>query len=386
MKKCLLFSLCFLLLANLLTGCWDKRELNTLAIVQAIGIDLTEDGLVSLSVQILKPSELKGGGGKAVWVVTSTGETIFDAIRNASLQTDRRLFHPHNKVIVVGEETAKKGLKPLLDFLTRDAESRGSTYVFVAKGKALDILKGEHEQEKNPAQALEHLADTSGLASNLPKRTLKDLFMVLGSKTSSLVLPGLKILTKNDEGTTKKMLVLDNTAVFKHDQLVGWFTHEESRGVLWVLNEVHTGTIVVNSPLAEDKYVSLEISQTATRLKPEITENKLSITIEVKEEGNLGEQMSDVNLTTPENFSELEKRQTAAIRDDIMTAVTKAQTWGVDLFGFGEEFHRQYPQEWPELEKEWDTLFPEIEVNLEVSAHLIRAGLTSTPLKSEPTE
>lgn len=34
------------------------------------------------------------------------------------------------------------------------------------------------------------------------------------------------------------MVTLDNTAVSKHDQLVGWFNHKESLGVLWILNEI----------------------------------------------------------------------------------------------------------------------------------------------------
>lgn len=170
MKKFLFFTLCFLLFTNLLTGCWDRKELSTLAIVQAIGIDLTEDGQISLSTQILKPSELKSGSEKSVWVTSSTGETVFDAVRNSSLQTDRRLFFSHNKVIIIGEEAARKGVNPLFDFLIRDAEPRGLTYVFVAKGKAIDILKGEHEQETNPSKAIENLAETSVLASILPKR------------------------------------------------------------------------------------------------------------------------------------------------------------------------------------------------------------------------
>ncbi|MGE4274372.1 MAG: Ger(x)C family spore germination protein [Desulfitobacterium sp.] len=375
MKKHFFFFLCFLLL----TGCWDRRELNTLAVVQAIGIDLTEEGQISLSTQILKPGEMKSGGEKSVWVTTSKGETIFDAVRNASLQADRRLFFSHNKVIIISEEVAKMGFIPLVDFLIRDAEARGFAYVFVAQGKAIDILKGEHEQEANPGKAIENLADISVLASILPKRNLKDLFIVLSSKkTTSPILPGIK--TEESDGKSQDMIVLGNTAVFKRDKLVGWFDRFESRGVLWVLNEVESGSIVVKSPLGNDKNVTLEILNTSTKLTPEITDNTLSITIKVQGEGNLVEQMSSGNLATPESFAELEKRATDVIEEEIIAAVTKSQKWGGDIFEFGEEFHRKYPQEWPELEEDWDELFPKIEVKLEVSFQLIKAGLTSEPL------
>ncbi|WP_019849205.1 Ger(x)C family spore germination protein [Desulfitobacterium sp. PCE1] len=386
MKKCLCLALCFLLPVNLLLGCWDRNELSTLAIVQAIGIDMMEDGRISLSTQILKPGALKSGSEKSIWVATSTGETLFDAVRNASLQTDRRLFFPHNKAIIISEETAKKGLVPLFDFLMRDVEVRDLTYVFVAKGKAVDILKGEHEQETNPSKAIENLAETSVLASILPKRYLIDLLSALENKTTSPILPGIKIHKENKDSTFTDMIVLDNTAVFKKDRLVGWFDPFEARGALWVLNEVKSATIVVESPLDEDKAVSLDVIKSIARLKPEITDSILRMTIKVKVEGNLTEQMSSVNLTSPKNFAELEKRAAAIVEEEIMTAIVKAQKWGGDILKFGEEFHRKYPQEWTELEQDWDELFPEIEVKLDVSVQLNLIGLSSEPLNSERME
>lgn len=45
-------------------GCWNRRELDTLAIVTAVGVDKSkEDGRISITFQIMKPSEIKGSGG-----------------------------------------------------------------------------------------------------------------------------------------------------------------------------------------------------------------------------------------------------------------------------------------------------------------------------------
>lgn len=390
MKKYIpIFILC-ILLSSILTGCWNRRELSTLAIVQALGIDVTEDNQVSISAQILIPSQVKAGSGsngKGVWVVSSTGETVFDAIRNASLKTERRLFFPHSNVVVFGEETAKKGLTPLLDFLRRDPEITKGAYVFIAKGKAEHILLGEHEQEKIPGVAIEHLAKTTVLTSRLPEITLKDLLESLSSKTSSSVVPIIETQKKNEKGTSKEVVVLDNTAIFKKDKLIGRFDPTETRGLLWLLGEVKSGIIVVKSPLEETKNVSLEIIRASGQLKPEITEDQqLKMTVEVKVEGNLGEQMSQVKLAEPEPFQELEKRQALAIEEEIYAALNKAQAWGVDIFNFGEEFHRKYPQEWPELEKNWEEEFPEIEVSLEVFSRLREVGLTTSPVKAEQNE
>jgi len=197
MKKMISTISCILLLI-LLPGCWNRREFNTLAIVQAIGIDQTEDGQISVSLQILKPSAFKtsttekAGGSKGVWVVVSKGETVLDALRNASMQTDRKAFFPYNMVYVLSEKLAREGISDELDLLSRDAEFRKTPYIFITKKRAEDIIRSEHEQEKIPAQAIEKLAKLTFAASEIPKIQLIDLLKNLASKTNDSIIPGIR--------------------------------------------------------------------------------------------------------------------------------------------------------------------------------------------------
>lgn len=138
------------------------------------------------------------------------------------------------------------------------------------------------------------------------------------------------------------------------------------------------------SPRDETKKVSLEITRASSKIKPEIVDNNLIITVEVKEEGNLGEQLSEVDLTKPDTFKELEKRQAAAIEKEIKAALVKAQKgWGADIFKFGEAVHREFPAEWKELEKSWHEEFKKIEVKVVVEAKLRRVGMSTAPEKTE---
>ena len=41
-----------------------------------------------------------------------------------------------------------------------------------------------------------------------------------------------------------------------------------------------------------------------------------------------------------------------------------------DIVGFSEEFYRKYPKEWQKNENHWDELFSEMEVNINVEAHI----------------
>lgn len=393
MRKRIFTSILCLLLTLVLSGCWNRRELDEISVVQAMGIDTLENGQISLTYQILKPSGVKGssskggekgGGGESVWVVTVTGETVFDAIRNATTQVDRRSYFGHNKVIVIGEEAAKSGISPLLDLAVRDPELRELVYVFIAKGTARDIIEAKHPQEKIPAKGIENLAKATMASSKVPKVFLLDVLKNLVSKTNDPFIPGIELAERGEDGTVEKIVELHNTAIFKDDKLVGWFNSEETRGLLWILGEVKSGIIVVTSPGDETMKVALEIIRTSTKVTPEINdEGKLTVSVEVKEEGNLAEQMSQIVLTKPDAFKQLEEKKAAVIEEEILAALSKAQEWDVDIFGFGEKYHRKFPAEWTELEENWDEEFPNIKVDIEIDAQLRGTGLITEPIEAK---
>ena len=65
----------------LLTGCWNRVEINDIAIVTAIGLDLIEGDKIRLSLQVALPSKLGpavGGAssGKSTIVISETGTTV----------------------------------------------------------------------------------------------------------------------------------------------------------------------------------------------------------------------------------------------------------------------------------------------------------------------
>jgi spore germination protein KC len=47
----------------------------------------------------------------------------------------------------------------------------------------------------------------------------------------------------------------------------------------------------------------------------------------------------------------------------------------VDIFGFGEAFHRKYKKEWKAIKHNWNEEFKNAEISLEVEAHLRNTGL-----------
>src|SRR5687768_7617184 len=88
--RCINF-LFMLLSMVILSGCWDRAELQDLDIVSAIGIDKGSDEVDNrymVTVQVINEGQIAGspsqGGGKEISPVTSytaTGSTVSEALR-----------------------------------------------------------------------------------------------------------------------------------------------------------------------------------------------------------------------------------------------------------------------------------------------------------------
>jgi len=402
-KRCFLLAVLILSLTLALGGCWNRREISSLAFVMAAGLDKGRaDDQVTLTVQILKPGEVRGitgmGGrgsssSQAVWVAQMSGQTVFDAVRKFTFLANRKLFWPFSYVLIIGEEMAKAGIAPHIDFFDRDYETRRNLFVAVAKGPAAAVIQARHEQEKIPAQAIEQMIKAGAATSMVPVVRLNDFLKALASKSSQPFAPAVEVFYEekqegevgNETEEEKKVLRFKTggAAVFKEDKLAGWLDIYETRGLLWVLGKVKSGILVVPAPGRQGHDVSLEIIRAESKIKPELKDGRVIITVEVKEDSNLGDQTLPEDLARPEMFELLEQAQARAIEREIRAAIQKARAWGVDIFGFGEAVHRKYPKEWRELEKRWGEVFPDIEVNIVVKAKVSRLGLKLGHVKSE---
>jgi hypothetical protein len=147
------------------TGCWSRHELNDLAIAVGIGIAKTGDQY-QVSAQVVLPSQIagsKGGSPQApVNLYKASGSTVYEALRKITTISPRKIYISHLRILVLGEDLAKEGISDVLDFFSRDTETRNDYFIVVAKdAKASDALKILTNLEKVPAVRLFTSLETS---------------------------------------------------------------------------------------------------------------------------------------------------------------------------------------------------------------------------------
>ena len=310
-KKIIIVNILIVLVT--LTSCVRSRDIEELGIVMTTGIDM-EGEKVLLTHEVVVPksnisnrSEDKGN----VQYVQSRGDTIIDALRNATLVFDRKLFLAHSRVLILGEEFAKRGVGDLMNFYVSDNEPRESTILVVAKdSKAYELMGISGGLSDTPGSYLFDLLDNYSVNLKTRKFTLTE-YMRYFSQGENPVSPIVELIQeleidKGKEEATKDALNVSGGAVFRKDKLLGYYNGDEMKGFNFIVDEFENGLIVFETPdelvknnkfiATSGKYTVVEVKNSSTKNRIEIIDDKLHLTIDVKVDGTLIEEIGRAHV------------------------------------------------------------------------------------------
>ncbi|GED71774.1 spore germination protein KC [Brevibacillus reuszeri] len=382
MKKIILIPLSLLCIL-MQSGCWDRIEINDLAIITAVAFDKASEKEIELSAQVFIPRSFSGGTASSssnkspvTLSRTTKGVNVADALSKMQANLPRKVFWGHCKIYIYGEELAKEGITELVDFLTRHPEPRNRAYMYVSKGKAKEMLSLTPTLEINSAEVVRKL---SGLDVGM-KVTLLELQKMLEGNEKTAVLPMISIMKPEKAAQPMKTNpYLIGTAVFKDGKMSGLLSERYTRGAMWIRNEIASTTVTVKAKSVRG-FVSLNPIREVTKLIPKIENGKWKMLVEVETEGDLIQNGTNLDLTVPKLMKIMEN----ALRDDIETRIKGTLAMAqkelkADIFDFATHFRRKYPREFAAVKDKWEQVFPKVEVEVVVKAYIRRPGLSTIP-------
>lgn len=395
-RKALLLSL-LMLMPIFITGCWSRREMNDLAIAVGIGIDKVGDQY-KVSVQVVEPSQVAGTkGGVSLTPVNlyqTTGATVLEALRRITMDSPRKIYLAHLRMLIIGEDLAKDGIDKVLDFLSRDTEVRNDYFMVVARNAlAEDTLKILTSLEKVPSIKLfSSLKSAEKYWAPASTITLADLIGSLVAKGKQPVLTGLEIIGDIAKGeTTENINTVENAAkleytglaVFNKDKLVGWLNESDSKVYGYLQNEVKNTVAFVDYPGGGK--VGIRIFRAHSKMKGSIHNGKPQIHITQNIEADIEEvQTKNLDLSDTKTITELEGLLNQKVEHMFKASIAKVQQdFKVDSFGFGEVIHRSNPQEWKKLRKNWEQSFVNLTVNVKCNTNIRQLGKVSNSFLKE---
>ncbi len=375
----------FIVFPLFLAGCWDKKELNEVALVVGVGIDQVEEGY-KITAQVIKPPPKdqgsSGGSDLPTWSVSATGDSVMVAIRNLNELSPRRLYWAHLQTIIFGDEMARDGIVPVITWFERDRDSRAGATVVVTPGTAEDLLNTKVELENVPARAMAELIEGSEMRQISAQGVkLRDLMSALSTPGIELVVDVIK--PKEIRGKVETFEI-DGVAIFNKDKLQGYVYGAKALGTE-VINSTLNYTIIEGKCPQNNGIFGFQITDFQSSVKPQLKGESITMKINVTLEGNLLDQTCNMDLLQPENLKNVEKEITDFIVRNVKSEFNAAKEMNSDIYGVGREIRRFYPDHWKKI-KDSTAYLGQVDFDFQVESNVRRSGLIIEPTQEKQRE
>lgn len=380
MKKIILIIILFTL-----TGCWNYKELNSLAIATGFAVDIVDNEyevtvLIS-NAQKESSSDSKGSASAAVY--KGKGKTIFEAIKDASLSISKEIYVGHIEVLVLSEEIVKTKTLEVIDFFFRYPYTRNQFLLVIAENtKAGDTFEITTPLETYPSQNIsKNLEITDKLQGYVYTVTFNDFVKMIIEEGINPTLPTISIEGSVEEGNKEDnikqnkpntYLKLGTMAIFKGSNLVGIGTKDQTKGINFINDQITT-TLITSQ--YENSNIVVEINDSSTKVEVDLNKEIPKFKIKIDTIGTITEVTNKVKIEEPQLIDKIKKLSEEEIKRVCNDGINYAKEMKTDVFGFGNIIYKKDNDFWKKIKENWNNeMFQKVEVELEINLDLKTKG------------
>ncbi len=365
MRKTVCMMTAVLLLAGLFAGCthdMNREEIDEIDLVLVLGIDYA-DGEYELtalySTGAGADSEAGSGSGKEE-TIKGKGDTAYEALEDLKLKNKKDITLAQTGSFLIGEGAAKKGIDVSLDFLKRDETIKMESLLYIVKGgDASDFIQKGIENKQTIHEDLEAVKQKQLRLLTRNDNTLVNILNDMQQSYSSVLIPYLI--------PGESSFLIDGYAVFDQLKLKDYLDHETSNGVNFIRNTMRSFPIYLKDE------VSLAISYTKTKLKADVDNHLITITIQVNFETMLKEITTKERIFSQEELLRLTEEQNIYVRNIIEKPVNYSLHTGLDILDLARLVEKQNVSKWSNLKDNWASTIPNIEYKYEVNSQITKS-------------
>ena len=373
MKKILLIVL--MLVTSLITGCWDMIEVNQRIFPYTAAIDINHGAEDKLSITYTYPNINALGKNptqdEKIFAITETTNSLFEGIHNLGSKIRYPFYLRLLKVIILSEEVALNEdiIRQIVDGVNRDYILNKKIQLTVVKGssKSFMISGLKYIRQESDEGPLYGLLINEQNSTNFTPKPVADFIRDMDTSNASIV--PLSISHEDEQEVS-------GGAVFKGYKLVGYIDHIQNTAIT-ILNN-HAKEEFLQTKFKDDFITVLGTNFKTKRKLIEDKEN-ISVLFSVEVEGQLQEYIltDEVTIDTVEVIEGMEKALEDKLKMDLEMAIEKMQDgYKADVLHIGDYLRKFHTKVWKQVEGDWDKIFPEIKILVEVDVKLRRRGLT----------
>lgn len=401
MKKYISLAISSILIISLSTGCQTvnlrRTEIDQIRLINVIGIDRVPGDNETLEITVSSKEMKPQGSGETgqslgqqgSFVVSAQGKTILEAIGYLYSISEKTPIMGHVEYIIIGEEAAKKGILEDLDLFFRYYEVRLNLNVIVVKnGTAQQVIGELGAEEGFIGDKIKSLFNDKWALSISDEIQLIDIMDMLNNRYASTYIPCIYLVNTKHQDTSGDRkgpkMRLDGYAIFKGTRLTGYINGRTARGFNWVRGKVVSGIWPVKDEQGKD--IALEVINAKSKINPKFSDGKLKVFVEIKVSTNIAEIQGTQDIFKSSVIDGLKRQQEKIIRDDINKALSFAKENNADIFPFSDAILHKYPVKWESIKDDWDNIFPELEIHVNVKSLINRTYDIREPIRDKAGE
>lgn len=259
-KKITIILLVVFVITFSLSAPYSSHNIDKLAYVVALGIDVGKNDNLELTVQLSKPESGSSSAGASYSNIEYGTEcsTIESGISILNNYISRRINLSHCKILVLSETLAANGVSDYIYTLLNNVHMSPHASVIISKTSSSDFLKSAKQELENlPAKYYEVSSVSSqytGYTQNVSlikffsdyNDSFTECFATLGSIGDSPI-------------TTPNSIEEMGLAVFRGDKLVGELSPQESIWHLMVCGKLKSCIVNVPNPLGDTDSIDIKL-------------------------------------------------------------------------------------------------------------------------------
>ncbi|WP_026568500.1 Ger(x)C family spore germination protein [Bacillus sp. UNC41MFS5] len=345
--------LLFFVTVCLLTGCWDRQEIEDKAYVIGIGLDRSKDeGKIKVTMLLANPEvgSMQGGGGsteKPREIVSFDANDIIAAKATGNSVISRDISYELLKIIVVSEEYAqdKDFIRKFYDVL-KDKDIRLDCHLAISKEKASEyFINNRPKMETRPHKYFQFMIDHGIDNGFIPDSTLfrffktlergTDLFLAMYTTAEKTKNPELRSEDEYIAGQLNATGELDVTqfigsAVFRNGVMIDKLTGQETRNINILDDSTNIQDILVDipDPFSDDQlqFAARVMKTENNKVKMDLKGQRPKIFITIPLKIEIISNPSMVNYTEKKNQQIVKKQIAAHIKTLNEKLLKKTQT------------------------------------------------------------
>ncbi|MFT9495371.1 Ger(x)C family spore germination protein [Anaerosolibacter sp.] len=369
MKKILRLFICFVMVLPL-QGCWDSIGLEELLIVYGLGVDISQDHPDKYLFTIGFPTIIEEAPEEKSIYFTEA-PSLGAGKCNMQNKVYRQISYDNIRVIVFGEEAAKRGIINHVDSMFREPLFRGTARFAVVKDRAVDLLSIKPPVALLVSSFIYDSIEQNYEGTTVPITTLRNFSHEYYTDGIEPAMPYICYGAKPDE------LNIGCIALFKKDRMIYKLHGHQSKAFMLLRGEINRGIYAFDYSIPDNnnkESIAINLKGGNSKIKTELIDSKLHIYHDITVNSTLAEFIPFGVVLDKDTIKKLEEYLSQKIHKDVSSTLKILQTQlKNDNVGYGKFVKANHPEFFNAAN--WNAQFADAVIHINTTVKITTVGV-----------